>query len=175
MSPVSPHLPRRSVLAASLAAAVLAACAVGPNYHRPAAPTPGRFKETEGWKPAEPREAASGTPWWSVYGDATLDDLEKQIDVSNQTLKASEAAWRQAVAVASQARAQLFPTIGVSATAQRSHEGAGGGFTGTTTTTGSSTVTTGTTSSSRNVNQFELLGTASWDLDIWGKIRRTIE
>ena len=168
--------PRRTVLVcAALAAALVTACAVGPNYHRPPAPTPQRFKETEGWKPAEPREAASGTPWWSVYGDATLDDLEKQVDVSNQTLKASEAAWRQAVAVASQARASLFPTVGVSATAQRSHEASGGGFTGTTTTTGSSSVTTGTNSSSRNVNQFELLGTASWDLDIWGKIRRTIE
>jgi len=174
MSAAAPRSPRHSGLAAALTAAVLTACAVGPNYHRPAAPTPERFKETNGWKPAEPREAASGTSWWSVYGDATLDELEKQIDVSNQTLKASEAAWRQAVAVASQARAALFPTIGVSATAQRAHEGAGG-FTGTTTTTGSTSVTTGTTSSSRNVNQFELLGTASWDLDIWGKIRRTIE
>src|SRR5262249_21828041 len=67
----------------------LAGCAVGPNYHRPAAANPQRFKEAEGWKPAEPREAASGTDWWSIYGDATLDELEKQIDISNQTLKAS--------------------------------------------------------------------------------------
>ena len=53
---------------------------------------PQRFKEAEGWKPAEPREAASGTDWWSVYDDPVLDGLEKQIDISNQTLKASEAA-----------------------------------------------------------------------------------
>ena len=92
-------------------------CAVGPNYHRPAAPVPQRFKEAEGWKPAEPREAASGTDWWSVYDDPMLDELEKQIDISNQTLKASEAAWRQAVAVVSQARARLFPTVGVTRTA----------------------------------------------------------
>jgi len=73
-----------------VACAALASCAVGPNYHRPAAADPQRFKEAEGWKPAEPREAASGTDWWSIYGDATLDELEKQIDVSNQTLKASQ-------------------------------------------------------------------------------------
>jgi outer membrane protein TolC len=77
---------------------LLAACAVGPDYHRPSAPVPVRFKEAEGWKPGEPREAASGTEWWSVYEDPALDALEKQVDVSNQTLKASEAAWRGAVA-----------------------------------------------------------------------------
>jgi len=102
------------------AALASAGCAVGPNYHRPTAADPAKFKEAEGWKPAEPREAASGTDWWSIYGDATLDSLEKQIDISNQTLKASEAAWRQATALVSQARAGLFPTIGVSATATRS-------------------------------------------------------
>jgi len=150
-----------------LSSVALAACAVGPNYHRPSAADPQRFKEAEGWKPAEPREAASGTDWWSIYGDATLDDLERQIDISNQTLKASEAAWRQATALVSQARAGLFPTIGVSATATRSG-GPGGRATGAST---GGTVTP----LSHPVNEFELFGTASWDIDIWGKIRRTIE
>jgi NodT family efflux transporter outer membrane factor (OMF) lipoprotein len=152
---------------ALLGSVALAACAVGPNYHRPAAADPQRFKEAEGWKPAEPREAASGTDWWSIYGDATLDELEKQIDISNQNLKASEAAWRQATALVSQARAGLFPTIGVSATATRSG-GPGGRATGAST---GGTVTP----LSHPVNEFELFGTASWDIDIWGKIRRTIE
>jgi NodT family efflux transporter outer membrane factor (OMF) lipoprotein len=173
-SAIAPLQRLRTRALAATVAGLLSACAVGPNYHRPSAPVPQQFKEENGWKPAEPREAASGSPWWSVYNDATLDELEKQIDVSNQTLKASEAAWREAAAVVSQARASLFPTLGVSASAQRSHSPSGG-FTGTTTTTGSTTVTTGATSGSRDVNQFEALGTASWDLDIWGKIRRTIE
>ena len=158
---------RRSFAVALFTSVALAACAVGPNYHRPPAANPQRFKEAEGWKPAEPREAASGTAWWSIYGDATLDELESQIDISNQTLKASEAAWRQATALASQARAGLFPTIGVSATATRSG-GPGGRATGATT---GGTVTP----LSHPVNEFELFGTASWDIDIWGKIRRTIE
>jgi len=157
----------RWLTVALLSSVALAACAVGPNYHRPPAANSQRFKEAEGWKPAEPREAASGTDWWSIYGDATLDDLEKQIDISNQTLKASEAAWRQATALVSQARAGLFPTIGVSATATRSG-GPGGRATGATT---GGTVTP----LSHPVNEFELFGTASWDIDIWGKIRRTIE
>jgi NodT family efflux transporter outer membrane factor (OMF) lipoprotein len=170
-------------------ALALASCAVGPNYHRPSAPVPARFKEADGWKPAEPGEAASGSPWWSLYNDSTLDDLEKQIDVSNQTLKQSEAAWRQAMAVVSAARAQLFPSIGASAQATRSRGASSGTTTGTgtgTTGTGTTTGTTGTTgtgtstttipnSSSHPFNEFELTGTASWDLDVWGKIRRTIE
>ena len=150
-----------------LAAAALGACAVGPNYHRPAAANPQRFKEAEGWKPAEPREAASGSDWWSIYGDTTLDSLEKQIDISNQTLKASEAAWRQASALVSQARAGLFPTIGVTASATRA--GGPGGRANAASTGGTVQPLT------HPVNEFELLGTASWELDIWGKIRRTIE
>jgi NodT family efflux transporter outer membrane factor (OMF) lipoprotein len=167
---LSPRL-RAALPAAGMIALAVTACAVGPNYHRPSAPVPQRFKEADGWKPAEPREAASGSPWWSVYDDATLDELEKQIDVSNQTLKQSEASWREAIAVVSQARAGLFPTIGVDATASRS--GGPGAKSGALTTTGSGGVLA--VPSSHPINEFELSGTASWDLDIWGKIRRTIE
>src|SRR5258708_2385579 len=110
----------RAAVSLLVTAAISGGCAIGPNYHRPDAPVPQRFKEAEGWKPAEPREAASGSDWWSVYDDATLDSLEKQIDVSNQTLKASEAAWREAVALVSQTRAGLLPTVGVTATGPRS-------------------------------------------------------
>jgi len=155
-----------TLTAAALLTAVVAGCAVGPNYHRPSAPVPAHFKEAEGWKPAEPREAASGSDWWSVYDDATLDSLETQIDVSNQTLKASEAAWREAVALVSQARAGFLPTIGVAATGTRS-----GGE-------GSARAALGGASTPiavHPVNQFELSANGSWDLDIWGKIRRTVE
>jgi len=185
----------------SFALAALAGCAVGPNYHRPSAPVPQRFKEAEGWKPAEPKEAASGTDWWSVYSDTVLDGLEKQIDVSNQTLKASEASWREAEAVVSEAKAQLFPTVGVSGGATRTKglgttvgggsttttttttgttgTGTGTGTTttggGTTTTTGGGTTTAVIPTSSRPFNNFNATADGSWAPDIWGKIRRTIE
>jgi NodT family efflux transporter outer membrane factor (OMF) lipoprotein len=154
----------RLLLAAMLTAALAAGCAVGPNYHRPSAPVPQRFKEAEGWKPAEPREAASGSDWWSVYGDATLDSLEKQIEVSNQNLKAAEAAWREALALVSETRAALLPTVGVSATGTRS-----GGPGSARSSGGSAPVAVHPT------NQFDLTGTGSWGIDIWGKIRRTLE
>jgi NodT family efflux transporter outer membrane factor (OMF) lipoprotein len=163
--------------------ALIASCAVGPNYHRASTPVATRFKEADGWKPAEPREAASGSPWWSVYDDPLLDDLEKQIDISNQTLKQSEAAWRQAVAVVDQARAGLFPTVGASASGTRSGGGVassigttGTGSTGTGTGTGTGTTTVVTPTGTKRVyNTFSAIGSASWDLDIWGKIRRTVE
>jgi NodT family efflux transporter outer membrane factor (OMF) lipoprotein len=164
--------------------AALSACAVGPNYHRPSAPTSAKFKEADGWKPAEPREAASGQPWWSVYDDPILDGLEKQIDVSNQTLKQSEAAWRQAVAAVSQARSQLFPTVGVTGQATRARGASSGISSGanassstnsTGTTSGTTTTTIPNSQASHPFNEFELAGTASWELDVWGKIRRTIE
>ncbi len=152
-----------------LGAALVTACAVGPNYHRPSAPVPAHFKEAEGWKPAEPREAASGTEWWAVYEDQTLAELEKQVNVSNQTLKASEAAWREAIAVAQAAGAQIYPTVGVTGSATRSR-----GAINTFQTTGSGGTTT-TSSRPSAVNQFAVTGNASWDIDLWGKIRRTIE
>jgi NodT family efflux transporter outer membrane factor (OMF) lipoprotein len=154
------------VTAAALLTVAVCACAVGPNYHRPSAPVPQRFKEAEGWKPAEPREAASGANWWSVYDDATLDSLEKQIDISNQTLKASEAAWREATALVTQVRAGLLPVIAVDATGTRS----GGPGAGASVAAGAAAA-----AQSHPRNQFVLTGTGLWDIDIWGKIRRTIE
>ena len=142
---------------------LLAGCAVGPNYHRPSAPVPQHFKEAEGWKPAAPAEPASGTAWWSVYNDPVLDELERQIDVSNQTLKASEAAWRESRALVSEARAAYLPTVSLSADATRA------GGRATTSSTG------GVTVAAHPYNSFEVAASASWDLDIWGKIRRTVE
>lgn len=149
------------------AAGLLAACAVGPNYHRPSAPVPQAFKEADGWKPAEPRAPASASPWWSVYEDPVLDELERQIDVSNQTLKASEAAWREARALVSEARAAYLPTLGLSASGTRSSARASA------VTSGGSTVTQSPTG--HPSNSFEALATAAWDVDLWGKIRRTVE
>lgn len=144
-------------IAPALALAGLAACEVGPDYERPTAPVPASFKEIDGWKPSQPQDAASGMAWWTVYKDSLLDDLEKQIDISNQTLKASEAAYRQASALVSEARAAFFPTIAVDASAQRS--GTGGGKTGRAT----------------FKSQFSVAGDLSWEIDVWGRIRRQVE
>ena len=146
-------------IAPALALGSLAACEVGPDYVRPTAPTPAAYKEIDGWKPSEPREAASGTAWWTIYEDPLLDDLETQIDISNQTLKASEAAFRQASALVQEARSAFFPTVAVDASATRS--GAGSGRSP----AGRSAIT----------SQFTATGNLSWEIDVWGRIRRSVE
>ena len=146
----------RRLVATALAAGV-AACAVGPDYQRPSAPTPPAYKEAEGWKRGEPQHAASDKLWWSIYRDPVLDGLESQIDVANQTLKEFEAAFRQARALVAEARAGYFPSATVDASGERSRQA--GSHVG----------------SHRLESRFDLSAGASWELDVWGRIRRTVE
>ena len=100
-----------ATLAFAGAVATLAGCAVGPDYHRPDAPTASSYKETPaGWKLAEPADRTDRGNWWSIYGDARLDALMDQLGTSNQTIAQYAAAYRQARALVAEARAAYFPT-----------------------------------------------------------------
>jgi NodT family efflux transporter outer membrane factor (OMF) lipoprotein len=146
-------------------ALVLAGCEAGPDYQRPPAPVPAAYKETDpGWKLGQPEDAIDRGAWWTIYRDPVLDGLEKEVDISNQTLKAEEAAFRQSEALATAARAGLFPTFTANAQAQRSR---GGGSIGSTPGGGGGGGHIG--------NFFELTADASWTPDLWGSVRRTIE
>ena len=175
-----------AVTAVTVAALALTACTVGPNYRRPADATPPAFKETAGvdWTPAAPGDALDKGAWWTVFGDPALDALCARIDVSNQNVAAAAAAYDQARALVREARAGFFPTV--SATPSVSHSGGGGsngtivttGATGTTGTTGTGTTgTTGGTSfgTSGNSTRYSLTGSASWEPDLWGSVRRSVE
>ncbi len=151
----------------AICALALASCAVGPNYKRPSAPVTAEFKEAAGWKISTPNDAALRGSWWTVYGDPVLTDLVTQVQASNQNIRAFEAAYRQSVALVRQSRSGLFPTLNASGSVTRSERGSGGtirsGVGGTiTTATGPTTIYSAD------------LG-ASWDIDLWGRIRRTIE
>lgn len=158
-------------LVAGAAAMSLAACTVGPDYQKPSAPIAPAYKEVDGWKPATPRNAASGQPWWSIYDDSVLDGLERQVDISNQTLKADEAAYREAQAIVEEAEAGFFPTIGLGDSAIRSGGGGGSG--------GSNSIRGGVAGNRGGggfaSNSFATSAQASWVPDIWGSIRRTVE
>ncbi|HEX3065060.1 MAG TPA: efflux transporter outer membrane subunit [Dongiaceae bacterium] len=143
---------RRCLTGATALLLCLSACEVGPDYKRPAAPTPAAYKEeSKDWKIAEPQQAGSNQAWWSIYNDPVLDDLEKQIAISNESVKSSEAAYRQAVALVGEARAGFFPTLSLDTSLQRSHQ------------------------QSKSTTQYSGSVGASWELDIWGKIRREVE
>ncbi|HBK04980.1 MAG TPA: RND transporter [Acetobacteraceae bacterium] len=147
---------------------LLAGCTVGPDYKRPDAPAPPAFKELAGWKISQPADAADKGSWWSVYHDPELDRLERMVAVSNQTVKAFEAQYRNAQALVAVARAGLFPTAGLSGGVTR----AGSGFS-----SGSSLGTSSSfgSSGSRSATLYSVSGTVAWDLDVWGRIRRQVE
>ncbi|MFA9442532.1 MAG: efflux transporter outer membrane subunit [Hyphomicrobium sp.] len=147
-----------------IAAASAGACALGPDYEPPPAPVPYDFKELPGWKIARPSDGIDRGDWWTIYGDPTLDSLERQVEVSNQNIAAAEAAYRQSVALVRQARSELFPTIGLRYSPNRWHEGARAS---------DAAGDSGATSTTKTTVTLDTL--ASWDIDIWGKIRRTIE
>jgi NodT family efflux transporter outer membrane factor (OMF) lipoprotein len=130
----------------------LSACEVGPNYKRPATPTPSAYKESSDWTPANPSDAADRRDWWTVFNDPTLNDLEQRVSVSNQTLAAAEAAYRQARALAAEQRAALFPAVTLNTSANDAGTGRG-----------------------KPGQTYQLQLGATWEPDLWGRIRRGIE
>jgi NodT family efflux transporter outer membrane factor (OMF) lipoprotein len=132
-----------------IAALAVSGCApVGHNFERPAAIVSPQFKEIKGWKIATPRANEPKGAWWSVFHDPELDQLMRVVVVSNQTVKANEANYREGLALINEARAGLFPTV--NGTGSATHE-----------------------SPSTTILTAEASG--SWTLDIWGQVRREIE
>jgi NodT family efflux transporter outer membrane factor (OMF) lipoprotein len=162
------HKRASAALIAAACALALSACAVGPNYHRPAAPPAPVFKEGQGWTPATPAQIANAQ-WWSVYADPALSALEEQVEVSNQNLKAAVASYYAAREAAGVTRGTLFPSIGLGGSGTRA--GGQGSRSGTLTTLPSGVLASG--SGTRTL--YDADATASWDLDIWGKIRRQLQ
>lgn len=138
----------------------LGACTLGPDYQRPQLPDAHAFKQAEGWKSAAPADALQRGDWWKLYGDAELDALVSRLNVSNQNLAVAEAQYRQARALVRSARSQLFPTLSGNAGVTRSWQ---------TTGSSSSNVSAGVSES------YEAGLSASWELDLWGRLRRGLE
>lgn len=155
---------RRSCIACTLS--LLAACAVGPDYQRPEMAVPGDFKEMRAWKMAEPREDAPRGPWWETYGDAELNALVAQVEVSNQTIRAAEARYRQALGLLRETRAGYFPTVSGNFSATRDQ-----GATGTSASAASNAIVTG--APIRNTDRLSF--GANWEADVWGRISRSVE
>jgi NodT family efflux transporter outer membrane factor (OMF) lipoprotein len=129
---------------------------VGPNYVRPPAVTPEAFKEMDGWKKAEPADHLLRGKWWEIFHDSRLNALEEQISISNQNVVAAEAQYRQARALVQVARAAYFPTGTVGASASRSFQAEA-------------------TAPSVPVSLFTLPVEVTWEPDLWGSVRRSVE
>ncbi len=142
----------------------LAGCTVGPDYFREPAPVSTKFKELKGWKVATPSDQLARGPWWAPYHDPKLALLLHQVEVSNQTVAADAAAYEEARALIREAQAALFPTLTGNYTFTRTRTGPATNGTGVSTGAGALYSTT-----------FVPQLSGSWDLDVWGKVRRQIE
>lgn len=144
------------------AALLLSACTVGPDYSRPptASATPAAYKESAATT-GRSIDDVIGENWWEIFGDAELNSLEQQVDISNQNIAQAEARFRQARALVQSARAAYYPsvTVGIGVSGMQSSE----------------------TSQSRNpktssaFSQYSLPIDVSWELDVWARIRRSVE
>jgi NodT family efflux transporter outer membrane factor (OMF) lipoprotein len=150
--------------------AMLAGCNVGPKYVPPAKTAPPaykesteQFKETEGWKVAEPQDATLRGKWWEIYNEPELNALEEQLNIDNQNIREAFENFMEARALVREARSQLFPTLSVGPSYTRSQA--------------SSNLGTGAIASNESGKEsqvFSLPGEVSWEPDLWQKVRNTV-
>ncbi|AJO78403.1 efflux transporter outer membrane subunit [Pseudomonas sp. MRSN 12121] len=151
------------LLSLGLSLTLLSACAIGPDYQRPQVAEPEHYKEAAGWRQANPSDALARGAWWELYGDAQLNGLVDKLNSANQSVAQAEAQYRQAQALARSARGALFPTVDLSAGKTRASQG-----------TGSSNSALSSSSSGIRDTYNTQLG-VSWEADVWGKLRRSLE
>jgi NodT family efflux transporter outer membrane factor (OMF) lipoprotein len=142
---------------------LLPSCRVGPNYGRPPAPAPPAYKElpppnspqAAEWAPAQPNDALARGKWWEIYNDPELNSLEEQVSVSNQNLLQAEAQFREAKFAVKIARANLYPTVSAAPSIVNSRSAAANNGT--------------------QYTNYDLPVDLSYQADIWGSIRRSIQ
>jgi len=147
----------RIVVFASL---LCSGCTIGPKYQRPVATTPVALKEMVGndqWKMATPSDGLLKGKWWEIFGDPQLNRLEELVSVNNQNVKLAEAQFRQARALVAANHANYYPTIGSAPAITQNDAGRNTGR------------GNGTSQS------FSLPATATWEPDLWGRVRLSVE
>jgi NodT family efflux transporter outer membrane factor (OMF) lipoprotein len=135
-------------------------CSFAPTLKTPEVPTAAAFKETGSWTQAQPADRLPRDTWWTLYKVAELDDLQNRLMAGNPTLAAAVADYSRARALSDEARAGVFPTLGVNASVQRARESLNAPLRGATTPTYYDTNT--------------LSGSIGYELDLWGQIRNEV-
>lgn len=153
------------LVVAVIGALTLTGCAVGPNYSRPGVEAPSAWKEQppEGWKTATPHDEISKGNWWVVFNDPELNDLETQAIAANQNLQAAAQRVIEARTNALATRSNLFPSAFAGFSPGRAR------------TSGTRPVAPGSNDTAFSANIFTLPIQASYEADLWGQIRRSVE
>jgi NodT family efflux transporter outer membrane factor (OMF) lipoprotein len=149
-----------AIWAALGSALLMSACSLAPTLNTPVIPAADGYKEIGPWTQAQPADRLPRDSWWALYGNTELDALQQRLIAGNPTLAAAFANYAQARALADQARAGLFPSLGLSAGAARNRESLNAPLRGPTTPTYYNTNTLG--------------GSVSYELDLWGQIRNEV-
>jgi len=168
---------RRSIpLCAAALLMILSGCVVGPKYHppQPQAPapaykeSPSNFKYDQGWTVAQPADAKLRGKWWEIFNDPELNALEDQLDINNQNIKQFFENFMEARAIVREARSQYFPTLTAAPSFNRSRTS------GNLNTAPVNTSGTGTAAKQLQSTIYSLPLEASWEPDLWGKVRNTV-
>jgi NodT family efflux transporter outer membrane factor (OMF) lipoprotein len=141
-------------------ALVLGGCSLAPPLKVPDVPAGDSYKELAPWTQAQPADRLPRDSWWLLYETPEIDDLQKRLIAANPTLAAALADYAQARALSDQARAGLFPTLGLNAGVSRARESANAPLIGATT--------------PRYYDDNVLGGSVSYELDLWGQIRNQV-
>jgi multidrug efflux system outer membrane protein len=144
--------------------ALICGCTVGPKYKRATAPVPAKWDVTEPWRESAPKDEVAKGEWWSVFHNDELSALEKQALDANQTIKTSAARLEQARAAAALQVATQFPTLGASPLAERQR------ISGNRPPNSTFPVT-----SAISQNSYTLPFVAGYEVDLFGRRRRSIE
>src|SRR5689334_21608692 len=139
----------------------ISACSIGPDYTRPPQQTPAAYKELPPTQKPQAIDDVVTRGWWEIFADPELNSLEEQVDVNNQNIAQAEARFRQARALVQQTRAAYFPTVTAGV--------------GITPTAPSETAGSRTSSSHQTFTEHSLPIDVSWEVDVWGRIRRSVE
>lgn len=148
---------------------LLSGCMVGPKYVKPTVPMapgfkeqpPDSFKESNGWKPAQPDDQTLRGNWWEIFGDPQLNSLEEQLSVSNQNLKVAEARFREARAMIRFNRSAEFPTISTSPSITNERYSPNQPY-------------FNPAYANNGTGDFTLPIDFSYEVDLWGRVRRTV-
>lgn len=144
-----------------ISALLLGGCTVGPNYVRPPTEVPPAYKEASNFGLAQPTDTIPKGKWWQIYGDPTLNALEDQVTTSNQSLKVAQAQFLEARAAVRIARAPYYPSVTAAPTASATRQSQSKALFGST--------------SPITYNDIQLPVDVSYEPDVWGRVRRSVE
>jgi outer membrane protein, multidrug efflux system len=153
--------------AAWAAALLLAGCAVGPDYHRPANRLPDDYDAAAAAATDAASPATLRSDWWKLYNDPILDDLVEAAIANNPNIRLVIARVDEARAALRETNALFFPEVDYSGIGARARSGAAGGSVGGSTTAGTGKPVYG--------NFFSVDASVSYELDLWGRLRRLSE